>query len=234
MTTRRARVRAVRVGGSRCSASAWSPAVIGLVGFIFGGGHPPPPRRCHRGHPVGAAGRRPRPRPGRAAPRDDPCVAAARSPPRRVATASGRAVRPPDRSARCPPASRPPPAPGGARPRRCGPGRRRRRRRRRRPGGPVRVYNNSTISGLAAHAADEFRGDGWTVDAVGQLPRRASSRPARSTSAPGPGRRAPRSDRSEFGLRAEPRFAGLRTPARGDRDRHQRLPEADRPDRRSA
>ena len=34
----------------------------------------------------------------------------------------------------------------------------------------VRVYNNSTISGLAAHAADDFRGAGWPVEAVDKYP----------------------------------------------------------------
>ncbi|NUT49268.1 MAG: LytR C-terminal domain-containing protein [Saccharothrix sp.] len=32
---------------------------------------------------------------------------------------------------------------------------------------PVRVYNNSTISGLAVKAADEVRANGWTVEGTG-------------------------------------------------------------------
>ncbi|MET9632752.1 LytR C-terminal domain-containing protein [Lentzea sp. NPDC006480] len=39
------------------------------------------------------------------------------------------------------------------------------------PGGtakaPVRVYNNSTITGLAVRAADEVRANGWTVEGTG-------------------------------------------------------------------
>jgi hypothetical protein len=32
---------------------------------------------------------------------------------------------------------------------------------------PVRVYNNSTITGLAVKAADEVRANGWTVEGTG-------------------------------------------------------------------
>ena len=32
--------------------------------------------------------------------------------------------------------------------------------------GPVRVYNNSTVTGLAARAANDFRADGWQVGQV--------------------------------------------------------------------
>ncbi|MEU0885210.1 LytR C-terminal domain-containing protein [Lentzea sp. NPDC005914] len=32
---------------------------------------------------------------------------------------------------------------------------------------PVRVYNNSTITGLAVRAADEVRANGWTVEGTG-------------------------------------------------------------------
>jgi len=32
---------------------------------------------------------------------------------------------------------------------------------------PVRVYNNSTITGLAVRAADEVRANGWNVDGTG-------------------------------------------------------------------
>lgn len=35
---------------------------------------------------------------------------------------------------------------------------------------PVRVYNNGTIQGMAARAADEFRADGWNVTQVSPYP----------------------------------------------------------------
>ena len=34
----------------------------------------------------------------------------------------------------------------------------------------MRVYNNSTITGLAARAAEDFRSAGWTVDEVANYP----------------------------------------------------------------
>ena len=75
----------------------------------------------------------------------------------------------------------------------------------------VRVYNNSTISGLAAHAADDFRGAGWTVDAVDNYPSSEGIIPTSTVYfRPGTGEQGS-AERigSEFGLRAAPRFAGL-------------------------
>lgn len=75
----------------------------------------------------------------------------------------------------------------------------------------VRVYNNSTISGLAAHAADDFRGAGWTVDAVANYPSSEGIIPTSTVYfRPGTGEQGS-AERigSEFGLRAAPRFAGL-------------------------
>jgi hypothetical protein len=74
---------------------------------------------------------------------------------------------------------------------------------------PVRVYNNSTIKGLAARAADDFRGAGWTVTAVanypyGNIP--TSTVYYRPGTAEQPGAQALA---DEFGLRAEARFVGL-------------------------
>jgi hypothetical protein len=74
---------------------------------------------------------------------------------------------------------------------------------------PVRVYNNSTIKGLAARAADDFRNAGWTVTAVanypyGNIP--TSTVYYRPGTAEQPGAQAMA---AEFGLRSEPRFAGL-------------------------
>jgi hypothetical protein len=74
---------------------------------------------------------------------------------------------------------------------------------------PLRVYNNSTIKGLAARAAEDFRGDGWTVDAVANYPygniptSTVYYRPGTSEQA------AAEAVGSDFGMRVEPRFAGL-------------------------
>jgi hypothetical protein len=75
----------------------------------------------------------------------------------------------------------------------------------------VRVYNNSTISGLAAHAADDFRGAGWTVDAVANYPSSSGIIPTSTVYyRPGTGEQGSAEQiSSEFGLRAAPRFTGL-------------------------
>ena len=75
----------------------------------------------------------------------------------------------------------------------------------------MRVYNNSTIGGLAAGAAEDFRRAGWTVDEVANYP--SSSGIIRTSTVyyrPGTGEQGS-AERlgSWFGLRAAPRFAGL-------------------------
>jgi pyruvate/2-oxoglutarate dehydrogenase complex dihydrolipoamide acyltransferase (E2) component len=80
---------------------------------------------------------------------------------------------------------------------------------------PVRVYNNSTITGLAAHAADDFRSDGWQVQQVSNYP---SGIIAASTVYYRPGtseQTAASSLGSQFGLRVEPRFTGIDDAAPG-------------------
>jgi LytR cell envelope-related transcriptional attenuator len=74
---------------------------------------------------------------------------------------------------------------------------------------PVRVYNNSTVTGLAARAADDFRADGWQVAQVANYP---SGIIATSTVYYRPGtaeQTAASSLGSQFGLRVEPRFSGI-------------------------
>lgn len=73
----------------------------------------------------------------------------------------------------------------------------------------VRVYNNSTIGGLAARAAEDFRTAGWPVEEVGNYP---SGIIPTSTVYYRPGTNEKRSAEtlgSEFSLRVEPRFEGL-------------------------
>jgi hypothetical protein len=74
---------------------------------------------------------------------------------------------------------------------------------------PVRVYNNSTIAGLADRAADDIRDSGWSVTEVGNWPH--STIPT-STVYYRNGTNelaAARNLASSFGLRAEPRFSGI-------------------------
>lgn len=73
----------------------------------------------------------------------------------------------------------------------------------------LRVYNNSTIKGLAARAADDFRANGWPVGSVANYPSGIIS-----TSTvyyrPGTAEQAAASTLGEaFGLRIQPRFTGL-------------------------
>ncbi|HEX5812976.1 MAG TPA: LytR C-terminal domain-containing protein, partial [Pseudonocardia sp.] len=74
---------------------------------------------------------------------------------------------------------------------------------------PVRVYNNSTITGLASHAAADFRADGWQVEQVSNYP---SGLIPTSTVYFRPGtseQSAAATLASAFGLRTEPRFQGI-------------------------
>jgi hypothetical protein len=77
------------------------------------------------------------------------------------------------------------------------------------PREPLRVYNNSTIAGLAAKAAEDFRRAGWTVTesrnySDGVIPTTTVYyRPGTAEQA------AAERLAAEFGMRAEPRFAGI-------------------------
>ncbi|WP_433290106.1 LytR C-terminal domain-containing protein [Pseudonocardia sp. CA-142604] len=74
---------------------------------------------------------------------------------------------------------------------------------------PVRVYNNSTITGLAARAAADFRNAGWQVEEVGNYP---SGIIPTSTVYYRPGtseQQAAQALADQFSLRVEPRFSGL-------------------------
>ncbi|WP_308283335.1 LytR C-terminal domain-containing protein [Pseudonocardia nigra] len=74
---------------------------------------------------------------------------------------------------------------------------------------PVRVYNNSTISRLAARAAEDFRRAGWQVEEVANYPHGIIPT---STVYFRPGtneQQAAEALGREFDLRVEPRFEGL-------------------------
>jgi hypothetical protein len=74
---------------------------------------------------------------------------------------------------------------------------------------PLRVYNNSTISGLATRAADDFRNAGWPIDEIGNYPQGVIP----TTTVyyrPGTNEEAPAKALAErFGMRANPRFEGI-------------------------
>jgi hypothetical protein len=74
---------------------------------------------------------------------------------------------------------------------------------------PVRVYNNSTIKGLAARAAEDVKAQGWPVEAVANYPQ---GRIPASTVYYRPGTPEEASAQAlgrALGVRVEPRFAGL-------------------------
>lgn len=72
---------------------------------------------------------------------------------------------------------------------------------------PLRVYNNSKISGLAEEAAADFRAAGWQVTAVGNY---NSGIIPTSTVYYQPGSEAAAQALArEFGMRAKPAFSGL-------------------------
>ncbi|EOD65249.1 hypothetical protein H480_27586 [Amycolatopsis vancoresmycina DSM 44592] len=116
------------------------------------------------------------------------------------------------------PAPPSPTSPGAGQPTSAGPGQ---------PGQPggdqqasnkwvtVRVFNNSTIKGLADRAAEDFRGGGWNVNEVsnysqGIIPTTtAFYRPGTDEEA------AAKQLAQEFGIKAEPRFEGIQSASPG-------------------
>ncbi len=226
----------LRVGGLALLGVGVVAGILGVVGLNSGGGTPPPvaaPSLSTAAAPSESAERRrphrpPRPRRPRS------------RPPRRP---------PPLR----PPPRRPPPAAAAARTARRrrvrrGPlrrgrrlGRRLRLRGRQRPTAPGWRCASTTTARSAAwppHAADDFRGAGWTVDAVANYPSSEGIIPTSTVYfRPGhrrAGLRGAHRQRVRAARRAPLRRADRRQPG-ADRHRHQRLPEAlTRQDRRSA
>jgi LytR cell envelope-related transcriptional attenuator len=79
----------------------------------------------------------------------------------------------------------------------------------------VRVYNNSTIKGLAARAANDFRGDGWNITESGNYPYGIIQH---STAYFTPGtdeETAAKALAADFHLQAEPRFEGIQDSSPG-------------------
>ncbi|SES07470.1 LytR C-terminal domain-containing protein [Actinokineospora terrae] len=78
------------------------------------------------------------------------------------------------------------------------------------PSEPLRIYNNSTIAGLAARAADDIGSTGWQIAQVGNY----SGGKIPTTTVyfePGTGQEAAaRQLASQFDFRVEPRFDGIK------------------------
>jgi hypothetical protein len=80
---------------------------------------------------------------------------------------------------------------------------------------PLRVYNNSTVAGLAARAAEDFRNAGWPIDEVGNYPQGVIStttvyyRPGTDEEA------SARALAQQFGMRVNPRFEGMQNATPG-------------------
>jgi LytR cell envelope-related transcriptional attenuator len=80
---------------------------------------------------------------------------------------------------------------------------------------PLRVYNNSTISGLATRAAEDFRKAGWPIDEIGNYPQgiipttTVYYRPGTEEEAPA------KALAEQFGMRANPRFDGIQQASPG-------------------
>lgn len=183
----------LRVGGLALLGAGAVAALIGLATLLPGGGASAPPATTESAAPTAAPS----------------AEATATAPPVATATIAAPPVGPtatnsialptaaPVAPANPAPANPAPvnPAPGGARPAVAH--------------GPVRVYNNSTITGLAARAAQDFRADGWQVAQVANYP---TGIIATSTVYYRPGtaeQSAASSLASAFGLRVEPRFTGI-------------------------
>lgn len=80
---------------------------------------------------------------------------------------------------------------------------------------PVRVYNNSTITGLAVRAADEVRANGWTVEGTGNY---SQGTIPTTTVYFRPGTDEEASAKELAGVlraRVEPRFDGIQSSAPG-------------------
>jgi hypothetical protein len=155
-------------------------AVIGVVTATSGGG------QTQNAAPSTSASAAPGPGPGSAPPPPAPSVS----------TSSAAPAPPPPGTT---PAPVPPPGPAGPKPGQTDA-----------KWVPVRVYNNGTVQGLAARAADEFRADGWNVTQVAPY----SSGIIPTTTAyytPGTDEEtAAKALAATFGMQAQERFEGIK------------------------
>ncbi|HET9117101.1 MAG TPA: LytR C-terminal domain-containing protein [Pseudonocardiaceae bacterium] len=75
--------------------------------------------------------------------------------------------------------------------------------------GDVRIYNNSTIRGLAARASHDFSAAGWTVVEVGNFARGTIPTTTVYYQEGTNERAEAEAIAAQFGMRAEPRFPGI-------------------------
>jgi hypothetical protein len=75
--------------------------------------------------------------------------------------------------------------------------------------GEVRVYNNSTIRGLAARAAEDFTAAGWTVVEVGNYAQGTIPTTTAYYQEGTDQRDEAEALSAEFGMRLQPRFPGI-------------------------
>ncbi|MGW6377606.1 LytR C-terminal domain-containing protein [Rhodococcus sp. NPDC055112] len=81
---------------------------------------------------------------------------------------------------------------------------------------PVRVLNNSTVSGLAAQTARTIESDGWTVGETGNYSDGSVSSTTVYYSASSPAEKAAAMEIAEtLGVSAEPRFPGITSASPG-------------------
>ncbi|NIH86892.1 LytR C-terminal domain-containing protein [Amycolatopsis granulosa] len=80
---------------------------------------------------------------------------------------------------------------------------------------PVRVYNNSTIHGLAARAADDLKANGWNVVESGNYPYGVIPTTTVYYTPGTDEETAARSMAVAFGMKVEPRFEGIRDASPG-------------------
>jgi hypothetical protein len=80
---------------------------------------------------------------------------------------------------------------------------------------PVRVYNNSTIKGLAHQAAGDFRGSGFKVTQVGNYSQGVISASTAYYRPGTPEQATAKALAQEFGIRAEARFPGIQQSSPG-------------------
>lgn len=79
----------------------------------------------------------------------------------------------------------------------------------------VRVYNNSTVKGLAARAADDFRAAGWNVPEVGNYPGGVLATTTVYFRPGTPEEAAAHELAASIQARVEPRFAGIQDASPG-------------------
>lgn len=79
----------------------------------------------------------------------------------------------------------------------------------------MRVYNNSTIEGLASRAAQDLRDEGWSVTKVENYPDGIIPTTTAYYRKGTPEKAAALSLASSFGMRAKPRFDGIEDARQG-------------------